>query len=551
MDHRRRQCDGFLRALPAAFALAASIPGVAAAAVQQGAQGSPDRGGVEAESPADPSAVDPTTPLDILAYDVVGNTLLDQYTLEKTLYPLLGPGRTLGDVGRAREALETAYRERGFETVVVEIPEQDGSDGTIQFNVIEARVGSLEVKGNRHVSDATIARAVAAFTPGTVPNLPEAQAQLTELNRVADRPVSPILKPGADPGTIDVELEVDDRRAWHASLELTNDHSVNTEPLRLSASLRYADLWRKGHSASFSYFVAPEDRENAEVFSGSYLAPIANSRWSVLLFGYSSTSDVPSAAGTSVLGDGYSIGVRALRQIGATGELSHSVSFGADWKDFDEDITIGDTVLSAPVEYVSLYGGYTLARLGDKATTTATLSVSTGVRVGNSQRFDFDTRRLFASGNFVKVNLEADHSIDIWRDGGMSFRLGAQAADQPVISSEQISFGGLNSVRGYLQSEAVGDSGVFGSVELRSPSEDFLFVDEARFFLFVDGAYAHLLDTPAEQDDDFTLLSVGTGARIRLFGVVDGVALVGLPLTGGTTSPSRDPRFSFSISAEY
>ncbi|WP_312030655.1 ShlB/FhaC/HecB family hemolysin secretion/activation protein [Methylosinus sp. H3A] len=45
----------------------------------------------------------------------------------------------------------------------------------------------------------------------------------------------------------------------------------------------------------------------------------------------------------------------------------------------------------------------------------------------------------------------------------------ARIADGPLASSEQISVGGLDTVRGYLESEVLGDTGAAGTVELRQP----------------------------------------------------------------------------------
>src|SRR3546814_4569009 len=59
-------------------------------------------------------------------YDVAGNTLLDQLAIEKAIYPHLGPAHSEDDVEKARTALEETYRYRGYESVVVEIPQQIG-----------------------------------------------------------------------------------------------------------------------------------------------------------------------------------------------------------------------------------------------------------------------------------------------------------------------------------------------------------------------------------------------------------------------------------------
>ena len=58
----------------------------------------------------------------IREYRVRGATRLPKEEIEEAVYPFLGPGRTPGDVEDARAALEKAYKDKGYQTVVVQVP---------------------------------------------------------------------------------------------------------------------------------------------------------------------------------------------------------------------------------------------------------------------------------------------------------------------------------------------------------------------------------------------------------------------------------------------
>ncbi len=77
-----------------------------------------------------------------------------------------------------------------------------------------------------------------------------------------------------------------------------------------------------------------------------------------------------------------------------------------------------------------------------------------------------------------------------------------QITDSPLVSSEQIAAGGMNSVRGYLSAEATGDYGVVGSLELRAPPLPFFptVVEDWRVYAFVDGGQLRLREPLPEQD---------------------------------------------------
>src|SRR5262245_6663834 len=56
-------------------------------------------------------------------YRVLGVTALPAVAVERAVYDYAGPGRTVADVEQARQSLERAYRDAGYGTVFVDIPE--------------------------------------------------------------------------------------------------------------------------------------------------------------------------------------------------------------------------------------------------------------------------------------------------------------------------------------------------------------------------------------------------------------------------------------------
>ncbi|MGH8551373.1 MAG: POTRA domain-containing protein, partial [Methylococcales bacterium] len=69
-----------------------------------------------------------------------GNHLLQQTVVERSVYPFLGQGKSIDDVDKARQSLETAYRSGGYATVLVDIPEQNVVNGVVYLNVTEGQV---------------------------------------------------------------------------------------------------------------------------------------------------------------------------------------------------------------------------------------------------------------------------------------------------------------------------------------------------------------------------------------------------------------------------
>ncbi len=495
---------------------------------------------------------------DLEAYDVDGNTLLDTPTIESAVYPFLGPDRTRDDVAAARDALQKAYQAHGYQSVVVEVPQQNARTGIVRFHVVEAPVGRLRVVDSQYHLPSRIKEQVPSLREGQVPNFSQAQKEVAELNRLPESRVTPLVKPGKTPGTVDIDLKVSDTLPVHASLEVNNDHSQNTSVLRTIPSATYSNLWQLGHSFSATAILAPENLNDSEVFSGSYLAPIWGTPWSILTYGYYSNSDVATLGGTAALGKGYAVGLRGILQLPQLGDFSPTFSFGADFKHFLESLTLGNSSTGAEIDYVPLFASFKLDGATASSTTSITASLTAGLRGIGSGVNAFHNKRFQAEGNFVHANLDFTDLRELFDDVWLSSRLDAQIADSPVVSSEQFSLGGLTSLRGYLQSEALGDDGIVGSLELRSPSlvplvNTFVnhpYLDDWRLYVFTDDGVTRVLDSLPGQQSVFGFASFGGGSRLQLFSHFTGDVLMGMPLRNGPVTRAWRPYTEFTVRTE-
>ncbi|MGH8446743.1 MAG: POTRA domain-containing protein, partial [Solimonas sp.] len=183
-----------------------AVPPPASAAANDAAAGreAQDQAEREAEREAD------TRRLDIWEYRIDGNSVLPAIDIEAAVMPFLGPQRKLQDVQDARDALEKAYRKKGYETVGVDIPEQDVRDGVVRFAVNELKVGRLRVTGARWYSPERIKQQMPSLAEGQVPRYDLVSRQIADANQARDRTITPTLRAGMAPGTVDVDLEVKD-----------------------------------------------------------------------------------------------------------------------------------------------------------------------------------------------------------------------------------------------------------------------------------------------------------------------------------------------------
>jgi len=493
----------------------------------------------------------------IYQYKVLGVKGVEREWVEEAVYPYLGELRSVEDVEGARAALEKGYRERGYQAVSVQVPPQGGKGGVVVLQVYEGEVGKLVIKGAKYHSPEAIRRGAPSVAEGQVLNFNDFTRDIVALNRQRDRRVTPSLQPSQEPGKIDVELIVQDKLPLHGSIELNNRYSSGTTKLRLNGSLSYDNLWQWGHAIGASFQVAPEDPDQVKVFSGYYTAPVPGVNWlSVMVQGTKQDSNVSTLGGSSVAGRGEVIGGRAFISLPApkNSSLYHSVALGVDYKHFEQGLNLTGISLPTPITYYPFSAEYMAAWYGKGYSTSASASLNFHFRGLGSEPELWDAKRFKSDGNYIYLRAEASHTQDL--PGGLQLfgKVQGQASEDPLIDSEQFSGGGLATVRGYLESEALGDNAAVGSVELRSPSLSTWLgkrVNEWRFYIFADGGILTLNEALPEQEERFDLASWGVGTRLRLLDHVSGALDFGFPLLDVASVEAGDPLLTFQVSADF
>jgi hemolysin activation/secretion protein len=491
----------------------------------------------------------------ITEYRIVGANILDQRSVERAVYPYLGPERTPTDVDQARASLEKAYRDKGYSTVVVTIPEQKVKQGVVLLQVTEMPVGRLRVNGSRYHDLERLKQRAPSLAEGTVPNFNTVNKEMVALNSSAGLRVTPTLRAGVLPGTVDIDLTVQDELPLHGSLELNNRYNANTTPWRLSGSLSYTNLWQKGHVIGANFQIAPERLDDALVYSGYYMAPLpGHETWSLTLQGTKQDSDVSTLGGAAVAGRGDIIGLRLGGQLPQKPGFYHSISFGIDYKDFDQDLIVAGTTLSSPVTYFPFSLNYSAAWAARKRSTELNTAIVFHVPEFGSDTQQFNTSRFRANDGFAYLRGDLSHTQELGGGVKAFAKVQGQLSSGPLISNEQLSGGGLSTVRGYLESTALGDNGLFGTFELRSPSLLKATGEgqtEWRFHIFADAGYL-TLDSPLPgQQADFALASAGVGTRFRLFDHLSGTVDMGVPLIRQGVTDLGEVLFTIRFLADF
>ena len=494
---------------------------------------------------------------DISEFWVLGNHALASPAIERAVYPFLGSGRTIDTVKQAADALEKAYKDAGFGAVYVDIPEQEVNDGIVRLKVTEGRLEHVHVRGERYYSRRQILAALPVLQPGETPSLPVLQRELGELNaRTADRTVTPVLKAGSEPGTVDVDLDVKDRLPLHGSIAYDDRHTADTTPNRATAALSYDNLWGRQDSVGVQYQTAPAKPSDAEVFMANYLGHLGSAGAEAAL-SYTRTSSNVLALGTlGVLGKGSIYGAHWIKPLQSTSGSAQTFNAGADYKDVLTSVlpnTTGSTgtgAVTAQVKYVNWSAVYSGNWWQGGHSYSASAAVNFGVRSVFNSSNEFENARYNANPNYFYVRLGTGGTEPLPGGFAIQQRINAQWADSPLVNNEQFSLGGADSVRGYLEAETLGDSGAAATVELHSPPlgrRAGTFLSPLYGFVFVDGGVATLVNPLPGQRANVTLWSGGVGFRLESsYGVTSSVDYA-VPERTGVRTLKDQSRVDFSL----
>lgn len=220
-------------------------------------------------------------------YEINGDTLLSSEALTKVLLKHTGTNLSVTDIMKAASDLQMEYRERGYPTVSVTIPEQRLTNEIVKFRVFQGRLSDVVVQGNRYFSSNNVMRSLPSVRTNMILSAPIFQAELDRANASQDRQIYPQIQPGAEPNTTELLLKVKDRLPLHAKLELNNQNSPGTPDLRINTSAVYNNLWQYEHSLGVQYSFSPEQYKTGNQwnaydlplvanYSGFYRLPLAN-----------------------------------------------------------------------------------------------------------------------------------------------------------------------------------------------------------------------------------------------------------------------------------
>lgn len=428
---------------------------------------------------------------DIERFDIRGNTLLPPGQVVSLVAPYAGKGRVYGDIQKALEALENAYRARGYGTVNVHVPEQEISGGIIRLDVTEAVIGKVRVEGNRHFDAASLRAALPRLQEGKAPNLRQISENVQLANENPARSAEVTLGISEEAGKVDAKVAVVDQPPQRFYLTFDNSGTMATGRHRLGVAWQDANLRGKDEVLTLAYTTSPDpwldhpDGVKVDVYSVAFRKPFYEFGDSLDIIYGNSSVNVPSsvlALGSpfGIVGKGEVLALRWNHLFPRVGEYSSRLVFGFDFKHINatcEPDRRGVVNSCTPYTLRPLTATYSGQRQGVASQLGYTLGLAwnafpTGARYatasGKNDYYSFIAGRP-VSDDFMILRYGASYArlIDGWQ---LRAAFSGQSTQSGLPSAEQLGLTGAQAVRGFDERIVSADTGHVVNLEAYTPN---------------------------------------------------------------------------------
>jgi hemolysin activation/secretion protein len=436
----------------------------------------------------------------------------------------LGRPVTLASIQALNREVVEFFKANKRPVVDVIVPEQDITAGTLRLIVLEARLGQVSVRGNQHFSSELLKARISA-APGETINSEEILGDLNWLNQNPFRRVGLVYARGAEVGTTDLILEVEDRRPLRFFAGYEDSGTEATGDNRWLAGVNWGNAFGLDHQLNYQFTMA-DDTDDFYAHSGSYVVPLPWRHTLTFYAAYANSSAEVVAGLLGADGESYSTGFRYAVPLASTPSLAHELFFGYDYKYSENTLIFFPIALDTAKTEISQFNlGYAASlrdRLGG-TTFTATVFHSPGKMTSYNRDEDFELTSARSSADYTYGRATLERLTRMPGDFSLVASVTGQVSDANLLVSEQLGAGGYATVRGYDERVANAEQGVMSRVELRTPAFSLreLFnvpmpADQLQFLGFWDYAALRRHDQVVGLPDSYSLSSIGVGLRYSI-----------------------------------
>lgn len=497
----------------------------------------------------------------------------------------LGDGdKTVGDVADAIAGVKKALLKKGFYLVritVARVRTYDRATGELALVVDEGRFGELTLtfageEEGTWFSREQILRRFEGVAEGDTFDYGKLRRALFDVNSHPDLTIDtkvdvrrPVEGEGAERHVAryaDLTLDVRESMPFHFVWEANNYGLKDVNEWQTSLTAQYLNLTKHDDVLT----ITPAMSMGAELYScaASYMLP--HHWWlggNTTVYGGWSRVDIDDIVPSLDLeGSGYFVGLQHSENLLNDDRRLLALSGGLLWRYIEDRYTVSSRRLNErgsdilPISLALSYTGKEADGLGGRnfATVEGVFNLMNG-------RDDLDKMWTGADANYWILRWQVARLQPLfgWWDSSRSeslhnwqlfSKVEGQYTGDTLIPTEKLMLGGYNCLRGYRTRGYVGDFGVYGTEEIRTPilvdtaascfgdRTDKKAFDRLQLTAFCDWGWVVYNDLPSGYDDDEFLVSGGVGLRLAVTQHAQVRCDLAMPIVHGNNDEPRDAK---------
>lgn len=433
----------------------------------------------------------------------------------------IGQPVSLRSLNRLNTRFEVAFRSLGRPFMQVSFPEQEITSGVIAVMICPARAGQISLSGKPSFGGKFIANSFRTLPGEEV----SADRIIEDMNWINENPLrrgTISYREGDAPEILDLTLRIRSPKPWRAYAGIDNQLSDGLGNERMFFGYQYGDLFSLDHRVTGQYTSAL-DPNKLQGFSGIYEIPLPMRHLIGISVGYTeSESNTNGPLDQSGRFSRVALSYRV--PLPRWQEVVQEWRFGMEFSENDYELTNGTFQGVNMFQLASGWKGRRLDRYG-MTRLDASLVYTPGQGILGST--DADYTALGADGaESLIAKFEMERTLKLADMGFLVGRLQGQWSDSTLLSSDQVSAGGVSRVRGFDEAVGYASKGLVGTIEWQFKNLPTPRYGDFQALTFIDGA---TLSRDAAGDPG-QLASVGAGLRWRFEERVSAKLDFGIPI---------------------
>jgi hemolysin activation/secretion protein len=467
---------------------------------------------------------------------------------------LIGKEITLADILNVADAIEQEYRAAGYLLVRAYVPPQKVNDGIFRIVVVEGFVSSTVVDGGDPAARDIIKSYLAPVVDEKPLRLPTIERALLLSNDIPGVTATGVLRPSPDvPGASDLAVTVT-QPDISGGIETDNRGSHYSGLWTVTANAQYNSIFG-ADQLSANITASPHSLEQVGGQVRYRKAIGDDGLVGSLVVGISHGQPGAALGALDVRTDSWAIGPRLSYPLIRTRAQTLTIDGG---------ITVQDArvkILDAPISHDQWrVADIALSYLSNDflyGSMSSTLDISQGLPIFGATPNDSPNISQGGKTDFTKLSGLFRYTVPLFPQFSAQIAAQGQYSFQPLITGEQILFGGTQIGRGYDPGAITGDRGIGGSFELRYDTAlPEWHINQMQPYTFFDAAQTWFIPRSAVLGPslgDYSLASVGAGIRFwfpyNVYGDVEVARM--LDSVPGSNNGKRETKILLDLAVNY